>query len=127
MPGSSAAQTGIVFSPPGDGPSYVEAWQNVLHLGEGLDDARLIAEFGCLSGLTADRLPIDQTTGVEVYADVRLAGQVNLQTVRVTEPTLEHLRQKFDEAYRGTHGSPLPDQAMEVVMLRIRRFGKPRD
>lgn len=95
----------------------------MLHLGDGLDDARLIAEYGFLSGLTSDRVPLARTTAVEAYADVRLAGSSEALKVRVEQPTLEHIRARFAEAYSRTRG-PVPQSAtIEIVTIRVRRFG----
>jgi hypothetical protein len=123
MPSSSPAQTGIIASPPGHPTPYVEAWQNVLQLGDGLDDARLIAEYGCLSGLTSDRVPIARTTAVEAYADVRLHGSSEELRIRVEQPTLEHIRARFAEAFSRLNGSVSHDAAVEIVTIRVRRFG----
>lgn len=123
MPAEVPAQTGFISSPPGDSAPYLEAWQEVLHLGTGLDDARLIAEFGCLSGLTADRIPVDQTLRVEAYADVRVQGEIEERRIRVLEPTLEHIR---DQWFRSSM-ELLTDGALEVVKIRIRRFSKTHD
>jgi hypothetical protein len=123
MPSSSPAQTGIVASPPGHPTPYVEAWQKVLHLGEGLDDARLIAEYGCLSGLTSDRIPIARTMAVEAYAEVRLEGSSEELKVRVEQPTLDHIRTRFADAYSRLHGSVPQEAAIEIVTIRVRRFG----
>ena len=125
MPSDLPPQTGFISSLPGESPSYVEAWHDVLQLGAGLDDARLIAEFGCLSGLTADRIPVDQSSAVEASADVRVPGEESLN-VRVLEPTLEHIHRQFAQKYEERHGRA-PVGSMEVVAIRLRRFRKPHD
>ena len=114
------AETGWIVSSPDAPASYVEAWKNVLSLSEGLDDARLIAEFGSLSGLTSDRIPVDQSAAVEAYADVRVRGEVDTDKVRVYEPTLEHMRSRFAELKSPMEAAG----SVEIVTLRVRRYRK---
>src|SRR5207248_10548996 len=61
---------GMVVAPP-----VADASKTVVHLGEQLDDARLAAEFGLVSGQTMEVIPYDQTDAVEAFADVRFRGQ----------------------------------------------------
>ena len=124
MPSPPPAQTGFIISAADDPIPYVEAWKNDSDLGEQLDDARLIAEFGSLSGLTSDRIPVEQSSAVEVYADVRLVRQLGELRIRVEAPTLEHIQARFIEVYKISHGVVRPSAAIEIVMLRVRRFGR---
>jgi N-methylhydantoinase A len=105
-------------------PAIVDVSKTVLHLGEELDDSRLPAEFGYLSGLTADRIPPERTGGVEVFADVRFAGQSHELTVPVTAPMLENIEASFFNAYRQRYGELPSNGRMEVVTLRIRRTAR---
>lgn len=120
MPASEPAQSGLIVSPPELSAPYLEAWKNVLSLGDGLDDSRLIAEFGSLSGLTSDHIPIDQTASVEAYADVRRIGAVENTTIRVREPTLGHIQSRF----AALSNPPSRETAIEIVILRVRRYRK---
>lgn len=120
MPTSEPAQTGCIVSPADAPIPYVEAWKNVLSLGSSLDDARLIAEFGSLSGLTSDQIPIDQSATVEAYADVRVRGDIETLKVRVYEPTLEHIQTRSNEL----KSQSAPPDAFEIVTLRVRRYRK---
>lgn len=126
MPAELPPQTGIISSAPEAPVPYLEAWHEVLHLGEALDDARLIAEFGCLSGLTADRIPVEQTAAVEAYADVRLMGSANAMRIRVLEPTLEHIHARFRHAHLEQHET-VAMEPIEIVTIRLRRFRNPHD
>ena len=119
MPGTEAAQSGLIYSPPGVTPAYVEAWKNVLHLGAGLDDSRLLAEFGNLSGASSEALSTDQTAAVEAYADVREVGESEAVTLRVNAPTREHIRQQFEQ-----HRPELSGREFEIVVLRLRRIAR---
>ena len=118
MPISEPAQSGWIVSPSEAMVPYVEAWKNVLSLGEGLDDARLIAEFGSLSGLTSDQIPIESSGAVEAFADVRVRGESETLTLRVFEPTLEHIRMRWGEG----RGLGAGERGMEIVGLRVRRY-----
>ena len=118
MPVPESAQTGWITSAPGESPAYVEAWKNVLALGDGLDDARLIAEFGSLSGITSDQIPVGQSAAVEAYADVRPRGQIETVKVRVQEPTHEHIQSRFAEL----QGVSVDESEIEIVALRVRRY-----
>lgn len=91
-----------------------------MSLGSSLDDARLIAEFGSLSGLTSDQIPIDQSATVEAYADVRVRGDIETLKVRVYEPTLEHIQTRSNEL----KSQSAPPDAFEIVTLRVRRYRK---
>ena len=113
MHAQQPAQSGILFSEPGVLPAWVEAWKNVLHLGDGLDDSRLVAEFGNLSGAAADHIPPERTAKIEAYAAIRLAGQKETIAVRVAEPTREHLRRQIAGG---------ADDVLEIVILRLRRI-----
>lgn len=118
MPVPESAQTGWITSALGESPAYVEACKNVLALGDGLDDARLIAEFGSLSGMTSDQLPVEQSAAVEAYADVRPRGKIEIVRVRVQEPTHEHIQSRFAEL----QGVSVDEIGIEIVALRVRRY-----
>jgi N-methylhydantoinase A len=105
-------------------PAIADASKTVLHLGDQLDDSRLPAEFGYLSGLTSDRIPPERTGRVEVFADVRFAGQSHELTVPITAPTLENIEASFFDAYRRRYGELPSNGRMEVVTLRIRRTAR---
>ena len=120
MPASEPAQSGLIVSPADAPAPYLEAWKIVLSLGDGLDDSRLIAEFGSLSGLTSDQIPIDQTASVEAYADVRRMGAVENTTIRVEEPTLDHIHSRF----AALSNTPSKEKSIEIVILRVRRYRK---
>ena len=118
MPQMQPAQSGVLFSPPDADRRYVEAWQHVLYLGAGLDDSRLLAEYGRLSGMTVDHIPPATTTSIEAYADVRSVGQGETVQVCVTEPTLQHIGQLFLKASNSA-----PGESIEIVTIRLRRYG----
>jgi N-methylhydantoinase A len=100
-----------------------DASKTVVHLGEQLDDARLAAEFGGISGQTMDVIGYEQTAAVEAFADVRFAGQSHELSVRVFQPRWEHIREQFLSAYRDRYGSPPAGRKIEIVTLRARRIG----
>jgi N-methylhydantoinase A len=110
---------GMVVAPP-----IADASQTVLHLGDKLDDERLVGEYGRLSGLTIDKIPYDQTAAVEVYADARFKGQSYELKVRVTRPTLQHIRDQFLADYTSRYGRAPENRAIEIVTLRVRRIAK---
>ncbi len=110
---------GMVVAPP-----VGDVSKTVVHLGEQLDDDRLAAEFGGLSGQTMDVIPYEQTAAVEVFADVRFKGQSHELNVRVHRPSREHIAERFLEAYRERYGEPPGGKAIEVVTLRVRRIGR---
>jgi N-methylhydantoinase A len=110
---------GMVVAPP-----VADASKTVVHLGEQLDDARLAAEFGGISGRTMDVIPYEQTAAVEAYADVRFAGQSHELSVRVNRPSWEHITERFHEAYRERYGQVPAGRRVEIVTLRARRTGK---
>ncbi len=120
MPASEPAQSGLIVSPPEGSAPYLEAWKNVLSLGDGLDDSRLIAEFGSLSGLTSDHISISETASVEAYADVRRIGTVENITIRVQEPSLDHIHSRF----AALSEPPLQATSIEIAILRVRRYRK---
>jgi N-methylhydantoinase A len=104
-------------------PAIVDASRTVLHLGHQLDDERLPAEFGSLSGQTIDQIPHARTARVEAHADVRFAGQSHELMIRVERPTLAHIHERFLAAYELAYGAAPKDRAMQIVTLRIRRIG----
>jgi N-methylhydantoinase A len=110
---------GMVVAPP-----VADASRTVVHLGAALDDARLAAEFGNLSGQTMDVVPYDQTASVEAWADVRFKGQSHELTVRVDRPTSANIAEQFTAAYRARYGQVPENRPIEIVTLRVRRFGK---
>lgn len=110
---------GMVVAPP-----VVDASQTVLHLGDTLDDERLPAEVGRLSGLTIDAIPYEQTAAVEVYADARFRGQSHEVRSRFMRPSLQHIHEQFLTAYEKLYGTPPVDRAIEIVTLRLRRIGR---
>jgi N-methylhydantoinase A len=101
----------------------VDVSQTVLHLGEQLDDDRLAAEFGSLSARSIEHISYEQTKEIEVFADVRFAGQSHEITVRVTSPSLELIRREFVAAYSQLYGQAPSQRAIEIVTLRLRRTG----
>lgn len=101
--------------------------RTVVHLGPQLDDARLAAEFGLISGQTMDVIPYEQTASVEVYADARFRGQSHELTVRIQRPTREHIAERFIDAYRQRYGQVPLDRDVEIVTLRVRRVGRRPD
>jgi N-methylhydantoinase A len=110
---------GMVVAPP-----VADASHTVVHLGEALDDARLAAEFGDLSGQTMDVIPYDKTASVEAWADVRFKGQSHELTVRVERPASNHINDQFTAAYRARYGRVPENRPIEIVTLRVRRFGR---
>ena len=107
MPISEAAQSGLIFSAPGVSPRFVEAWYGVLHLGSGLDDSRMVAEFGRLSGLASDHIPPEQTTSLEASADVRVVGQLDSIRFRVKDPSWDHIYDQFAAEVQNMFGQKL--------------------
>ena len=110
---------GMVVAPP-----VFDASKTVVHLADQLDDDRLAAEYGSLSGQTMDVIPFDQTGAVEVYADVRFRGQSHELMVRVERPAMEHIHERFVEAYRARYGQTPGERPIEIVTLRVRRLGR---
>jgi N-methylhydantoinase A len=102
----------------------VDASRTVLHLSATLDDERLVAECGRLSGETIDKIPYEQTAETQVFADVRFRGQSYELNVRVLRPNLDHIREQFLAAYRTRYGHVPEGREIEVVTLRVRRIGK---
>jgi len=100
-----------------------DASKTVVHLGEQLDDARLAAEFGGISGQTMDVIGYEQTAAVEAFTDVRFAGQSHELSVRVSRPTWDHIQDQFLTAYRDRYGTPPANRKIEIVTLRARRIG----
>lgn len=105
-------------------PAVVDASRSVLHLGQGLDDHRLIAEIGSINAETIDAIPYEQTDRVEAYADVRFRGQSHELKVKLDSPTIDHLTARFHEAYSRMYGRIPSGREVEIVTLRIRRIGK---
>ena len=113
---------GMVVAPP-----VADASKTVVHLRDQLDDARLAAEFGQISGQTMQSIPYDQTAVVEAYADVRFKGQSHEVKVRALRPSIDHVREQFLAAYEQLYGRVPQNRPIEVVTLRIRRIGKAHD
>ena len=109
---------GMVVAPP-----IADASKTVVHLGEQLDDARLAAEFGLVSGQTMQAIPYDQTAAVEAFADVRFSGQSHEVKVRLERPSLAHVRERFLVAYRELYGQVPESRPVEIVTIRVRRVG----
>jgi N-methylhydantoinase A len=108
-------------------PAVADASRTVVHLGRALDDHRLISELGSLNGLTGDVIPYEETDRVEPYADVRFRGQSHELKIKLDRPSMEHVAERFLEAYRALYGSVPQGRPIEVVTLRIRRYGhKPK-
>lgn len=110
---------GMIVAPP-----VADASRTVIHLGEALDDQRLIAEFGSVSGQTIDVIPYEQTERIEAFADIRFRGQSHEVTVKLEQPTLEHAAERFLEAYRKLYGSIPQGRPIEIVTIRVRRYGR---
>jgi N-methylhydantoinase A len=110
---------GMVVAPP-----VAEASKTVVQLGDELDDARLAAEYGLVSGKTMDLISYDQTASAEAWADVRFKGQSHELKVRVMRPTLEEIRAEFLEAYERQYGRVPVGREVEVVTIRVRRIGR---
>jgi N-methylhydantoinase A len=104
-------------------PPVADASKTVLHLNIHHDDSHLPAEFGYLSGLTADAIPPHLTSKVEPLADVRLTGQSHELTVPLQSPTLENIDQNFRAAYQQRYGTTPPNRPIQITTLRIRRTG----
>jgi N-methylhydantoinase A len=105
-------------------PRVADGSKTVVHLRDQIDDARLAAEFGGLSGQTMDAIPYDQTASVEAHADVRFRGQSYELKVRVQRPTLEHIRDEFLRAYVQAYGQAPAGREIEIVTLRVRRTAR---
>ncbi|HWE02505.1 MAG TPA: hydantoinase/oxoprolinase family protein [Tepidisphaeraceae bacterium] len=105
-------------------PPVADASRTVVHLGAALDNERLIAEMGSVNGETIDAIPYEQTERVEVYADVRFRGQSHELTVKVDQPTLEHIAERFHEAYRKLYVQVPQGPEIQVVTVRVRRIGR---
>jgi N-methylhydantoinase A len=110
---------GMVVAPP-----VAEASKTVVQLGEQLDDARLAAEYGYVSGKTMEVISYEQTAAVEAWADVRFKGQSHELKVRVGRPSREEIEGKFLEAYAVAYGRVPSGRAVEIVTLRVRRLGR---
>ena len=102
-----------------------DASQTVVHFGDKLDDHRLAAEYTRLSGMTMDHVSYEQTASVEAWADVRLKGQSHELTVRTERPSAETIADAFRARYAALYGIVPADKAIEIVTLRVRRFGQP--
>jgi len=71
-----------------------------------------------------DVISFEQTAAVEVYADVRFAGQSHELSVRVHRPGRDHIAGQCLEAYRERYGEPPTKRRIEIVTLRARRIGR---
>jgi N-methylhydantoinase A/oxoprolinase/acetone carboxylase beta subunit len=98
--------------------------KTVVHLGEELDDARLAAEYGQISGRTMEVIPYEQTASVEAWADVRFKGQSHELKIRVMRPGWEEITASFHSAYQSLYNQIPENRPVEIVTLRIRRIGK---
>ncbi|HEX8913059.1 MAG TPA: hydantoinase/oxoprolinase family protein [Humisphaera sp.] len=105
-------------------PPVADASKTVLHLGDGLDDHRLYAEFGHLNMLASEKVPAEQLAAVEAYADLRFAGQSYELTVRAMGADRERIEQAFLEAYAERYGTVPEGRPIEIVTLRLRRIGR---
>jgi N-methylhydantoinase A len=105
-------------------PPVADASKTVLHLGDGLDDHRLYAEFGHLNMLASERLPQDQLAAVEAYADLRFKGQSYELTVRAHGADRAALESAFRAAYAERYAAVPEHRPIEVVTLRLRRIGR---
>jgi N-methylhydantoinase A len=110
---------GMVVAPP-----VVDASKTVLHLRGQLDDARIAAEFGQISGQTMQAIGYEQTSAVEAHADVRFRGQSHEVKVQVLRPGVEHIRKQFLAAYGQLFGRAPEGREIEIVTLRVRRIGR---
>jgi N-methylhydantoinase A len=113
---------GMVVAPP-----VAEASKTVVQLGDELDDPRLAAEFGQISGRTMETIPYDQTSAVEVFADARFKGQSHELTVRITRPARDHIGEEFRRAYQNVYGHTPTNKSIEIATLRVRRLGHAAD
>src|SRR5256885_1280095 len=105
-------------------PPVAEASKTVVHLREELDDARLAAEYGFVSGRTMEVIPYERTVAVEAWADVRFRGQSHEMNVRVARPAREEIEARFRDAYEGVYGRTPGDREVEIVTLWVRRIGR---
>jgi N-methylhydantoinase A len=110
---------GMVVAPP-----VVDVSQSVVHLREHLDGARIAAECGRLNLAASERLPDEETSAVEVYADVRFRGQSHELKVRVTRPQRAAIEEAFRAAYQALYGRAPSGREVELVTLRLRRVGR---
>jgi len=110
---------GMVVAPP-----VTEASKTVVQLGADLDDARLAAEYGQVSGRTMEVIPYERTAAVEAWADVRFKGQSHELQVRIGRPSWAEIEAKFIVAYEATYGRVPAGRAVEVVTVRVRRIGR---
>lgn len=110
---------GMVVAPP-----VAEASKTVVQLGADLDDARLAAEYGQVSGRTMEVIPYERTAAVEAWADVRFKGQSHELQVRIGRPSWAEIEAKFIAAYEATYGRVPAGRAVEVVTVRVRRIGR---
>jgi N-methylhydantoinase A len=110
---------GMVVAPP-----VAEASKTVVQLGAELDDARLAAEYGQVSGRTMEVIPYERTAAVEAWADVRFKGQSHELQVRIGRPSWEEIEAKFVAAYEAMYGHVPAGRAVEIVTVRVRRIGR---
>jgi N-methylhydantoinase A len=106
---------GMVVAPP---VSDVSA--TVLQLDEQLDDARLAREFDTLAALSAKEVAAGD---IELFADVRFAGQSHELTVRVIERRIDEVRATFLTEYERAYGPAPRGRRIQIVTLRVRRTG----
>ena len=110
---------GMIVAPP-----IAEASQTVVHLGDQLDDDRLAAEFGRISGKTMEAITYEQTASVQAFADVRFRGQSHEVTVPVDWRMRENIGRRFLDAYGARYGHVPTGRAVEIVTLRVRRVAR---
>jgi N-methylhydantoinase A len=110
---------GMIVAPP-----VADASRTVVQMADRLDDERLAAEFGFASEMTMRQIPYEQTASVEAYADVRFRGQSHELKVRIERPSRSQIEQTFIEAYGQMYGRVPSGRAIEIVTLRVRRFGR---
>lgn len=101
-------------------PPEAEATCDVHHLGADLDDARLAAEFGRLSGRTMETITYEATASVEAWATVRFKGESEVTEVRAQRPEVSHVEEQFLAA----RGGAAAGGEIEIVSLRVRRVGR---
>jgi len=110
---------GMVVAPP-----VADAARTVVHMGSALDNDRLAAEFGMLSGQTMDVIPYERTASVQPLADVRFEGQSHELTVPLGRPSRDHIEDEFKRLYEQRYGQLPTARQVEIVTLRVRRIGK---
>jgi N-methylhydantoinase A/oxoprolinase/acetone carboxylase beta subunit len=101
-----------------------ESSKTVIDLGEELDDARLAAEFGQISGQTMEKISYERTAETQAWADVRCQGQLEELRVRVMRPSWEDISASFLAAYESIHGQAPTSEPLEIIALIVKRIGK---